>query len=244
MRWDLSKQVAYNSYDYFEKTLITDNGFREYDVRWLLDKKINPNGFLVLGKAYATYLQTKYQERRVVVGHDFRKYSQDLSRSFIVGLLSAGAEVIDIGLAITPIVYFAQHHFQIRGAAAVTASHNENGWIGLKLAKGLSSTLGPAEIQEFKQLVQGGKFNSGTGKYGSFDGMDAIYSADILKGGTLKRKLKVVLAAGNGTAGRFAPSVLKSLGADVIELDCTGDWDFPNHNPNPEDLSFLHSISK
>jgi phosphomannomutase / phosphoglucomutase len=252
MRWDLSKDVRYNSFDYFDKTLITDNGFREYDVRWLLDKKegnfhkieINPNGFVVLGKAYATYMQTRYQERRIVVGNDFRRYSQDLCRSFIVGLLSAGAEVIDIGLAITPIVYFAQHHLQVRGAAAITASHNENGWTGLKLAKGLSSTLGPEEIQDFKQLVMSGKFHSGSGTYQSFDGMDEIYSADLLKGGPLKRKLKVVLAAGNGTAGRFAPPVLKALGAEIIELDCNGDWDFPNHNPNPEDLSFLHSISK
>ena len=128
MRWQILNNVPYNSFDYFEKTLITDNGFREYDVRWILGEEINPNGFLVLGRAYGTYVQEVLGEERVVVGHDFRSYSQNLCRSLVVGLLSTGIHVLDIGLALTPMVYFAQHHFKTKGATMITASHNENGW--------------------------------------------------------------------------------------------------------------------
>ena len=244
MRWDIRTDVPQNSYDYFEKTQITDNGFREYDVRWLLGKEINPNGFVVLGKAYGTMMRERYGETRVVVGHDFRAYSQELGRSLTVGLLSAGMHVIDIGLALTPILYFSQHHFNARAGAMVTASHNENGWCGLKLASGLSSTLGPEGILQFKETVKGGKFHSGPGTYESFDGMFDYYLKDLLAAGTLARKLKVVVAAGNGTAGHFAPTLLRALGCEVVELDCEADWNFSRHNPNPEDVAFLHSISK
>ena len=244
MRWDIRTDVPQNSFDYFEKTQITDNGFREYDVRWLLGKEVNPNGFVVLGKAYGTMMRERYGETRVVVGHDFRAYSQELGRSLTVGLLSAGMHVIDIGLALTPILYFSQHHFNARAGAMVTASHNENGWCGLKLASGLSSTLGPEGILQFKETVKGGKFHSGPGTYESFDGIFDYYLKDLLAAGTLARKLKVVVAAGNGTAGRFAPPLLRALGCEVVELDCEADWNFSRHNPNPEDVAFLHSISK
>jgi len=244
MRWQIRPAVPNNSFDYFEQTLMTDNGFREYDVRWLIGKEINPNGFVVLGQAYGTFLQEQFHESRVVVGHDFRSYSQELSRSLVVGLLSTGVHVIDIGLALTPMVYFAQHHFQSKAAAMVTASHNENGWTGLKLAEGLSSTLGPEGIQAFRKTVHGGKFKSGSGTYETRDDLFAAYLADVTAAGTLPRKLKVAIAAGNGTAGRFAPPVLARLGCELVELDCTPDWTFPHHNPNPEDIKFLHGISK
>jgi len=244
MRWDILSKVAYNSFDYFEQTLITDNGFREYDVRWVVGKEINPNGFVVLGRAYGTMAQEVLKETRVVIGHDFRSYSQDLLRSLAVGLMSTGMHVIDVGLSLTPMVYFAQHHFNAKAAMQVTASHNENGWTGIKIADGLSSTLGPEGILQFKGYVKGTKFISGSGTYESFDGIDDLYRADAVAGGKLTRPIKVVLAAGNGTAGRFVPSALRELGCDVIELDCTPDWDFKRHNPNPEDLSFLHAMSQ
>lgn len=242
MRFDIQSHVPFNSYDYFEKTLITDNGFREYDVRWLVGDEINANGFLVLGQAYGTMAQEVLGESKVVVGHDFRKYSQDLQRSLIVGLMSTGMHVIDIGLALTPMVYFAQHHFNVKAACQVTASHNENGWCGMKIAKGLSSTLGPEGILQFKEIVHSGKFRSGKGSYESFDGMDEIFINDAVGGYKLKKPIKVVVAAGNGTGGRFAPEAMRRLGCEVVEVDCTADWDFKRHNPNPEDVSFLHGI--
>jgi phosphomannomutase / phosphoglucomutase len=243
-RWQISSQVPFNSFDYFEKTLITPNGFREYDVRWLLGKEINPNGFVVLGKAYGTYIQSITGQNTVVIGHDFRLYSQDLERSFVVGLLSTGAHVIDIGLCISPMVYFAQYHFNSKGGVMITASHNENGWTGAKLADGLSSTLGPAGITAFRAVVESGQFTQAAGAYESFDGIFDPYLADVLVPGRLKRRIKVVAAAGNGTAGRFVPTILREAGCDVVEVDCTADWDFKRHNPNPENVKFLHSMQQ
>src|SRR6187399_2075221 len=243
MRWQIQKQVPFNSYDYFERTLITGNGFREYDVRWLLGKEVNPNGFIVLGKAYGTYAKRVLGESKVVVGHDFRKYSQELCHAFILGLLSSGVDVLDIGLALSPMLYFAQHHYGCKAGAMITASHNENGWTGIKIAKGLSSTLEPPDIIEFRKIVESGDYESGKGAYTNTTETYEAYKKDALKDGPLSKKLKVVLAAGNGTAGRFVPQALRELGCEVIELDCTPDWDFKRYNPNPEDVAFLHNIS-
>ena len=170
-RWEIKTQVPFNSFEYFEQTLITSNGFREYDVRWLLGKEVNPNGFIVLGKSYGTFTRRVLKQSRVVVGHDFRKYSQDLCNAFILGLLSSGVDVTDIGLAISPMLYFAQHCFQSQAGAMITASHNENGWTGIKLANGLSSTLGPEGIQTFREIVEGGDFESGAGSYSAHTGL-------------------------------------------------------------------------
>ncbi len=244
MDWHIESNVPYNSAEYFEKTLITDNGFREYDVRWLLGKEINPNGFVVLGRAFGTYAREVLGEDRVVVGHDFREYSQDLARSFVVGLLWSGVHVADIGLALSPILYFAQHHLGLKAGAMLTASHNENGWTGLKLADGLSSTLGPEGIQRFKEIVKQGRYASGAGTYESHEGVFEAYVEDIVKGGRLEHPVDMVLATGNGTAGRFAPAALRALGCNVVEVDTDLDWTFPRHNPNPEDVSFLKSIGE
>ncbi len=187
-RWQISSQVPFNSFEYFEKTLITPNGFREYDVRWLLGKEINPNGFVVLGKAYGTYIKDITGQNTVVIGHDFRLYSQDLARSFVVGLLSTGAQVIDIGLCLSPMLYFAQHHFDAKGGVMITASHNQNGWTGAKLADGLSSTLGPDGITAFRAVVESGQFTQAAGTYESFDGIFDPYLADVLAPGRLKRR--------------------------------------------------------
>ncbi|MEO8097565.1 MAG: phosphomannomutase/phosphoglucomutase [Acidobacteriota bacterium] len=243
MRWSIQNQVPQNSFDYFEHTLITGNGFREYDVRWLLGKEVNPNGFIVLGKSYGTYAKRVLGESHVAVGHDFRKYSQDLCNAFILGLLSSGVDVLDIGLALSPMLYFAQHHLKCKAGAMITASHNENGWTGIKIAKGLSSTLEPDDIIAFRRIVEGGDYESGKGSYEIVEDLYKHYADDALKGGPLAKKLKVVVAAGNGTGGRFAPEILRRLGCEVIELDCTPDWDFKRYNPNPEDVAFLHNIS-
>ena len=117
MRWEINTQVPFNSFQYFEKTLIAPNGFREYDLRWLLGKEINPNGFLMMGRSYGTYIRRVLGMSQAVVGHDFRAYSQNLSYAFIIGLLSSGIDVLDIGLALTPMVYFAQHHFHLPGSS-------------------------------------------------------------------------------------------------------------------------------
>src|SRR5258708_26027205 len=158
MRWEIKREVPFNSYEYFERTLITVNGFREYDVRWLLGKEVNPNGFVVLGRGYGTFTRRLLKQNRVIVGHDFRAYSQDLCNAFILGLLSSGVDVIDIGLPISPMLYFAQHCFHSPTGAMITASHNENGAHGIQLANELSSTLRPVGIHTFREIAAAAVF--------------------------------------------------------------------------------------
>jgi len=243
-KWDIERSVTHNGAGYFEKTLITENGFREYDFRWQIGDEINANGFYVLGKAYGTYARQVLGEDKVVVGHDFRSYSQELSRSFALGVVSSGVDVVDIGLAMTPIVYFAQYHLSATAAAMVTASHNENGWTGLKLANGYSSTMGPAEVEDFKKLVYSQNYLDGAGTYLTEEGVFDAYLADLTQRGTVIKGLKVVVGAGNGTAGHFGPPILKALGCEVFETHCALDWNFPNYNPNPENVAFLQSLSE
>ena len=128
--------VPSNSADFFDKPLIKPTGFREYDVRWRLEggeePELNYSGLTVLGKAFGSWLFEHLdgfpKDPQVVVGHDFRSYSQNVKNAFVLGLLSTGAHVVDAGLLVSPALYFAQHHLDIPAGAMITASHNENGW--------------------------------------------------------------------------------------------------------------------
>lgn len=233
-----------NSADYFNETLIKLTGFREYDVRWLIEDEINYNGFLLLGKAYGTYLQDEYGLGKIVVGHDFRQYSQNVKNAFVLGLISTGMKVIDIGLCVSPCLYFAQHHLDIKGGAMITASHNENGWTGIKLGYDKSKTLGPDGIIALKKLVKSGKFRNGPGEYTENNTIQEVYIADCASMSKVDKPLRIVVATGNGTGGAFTPEILRRAGHTVIEQHVKLDWNFPNFNPNPEDVEFLHDIGK
>jgi phosphomannomutase/phosphoglucomutase len=142
----------------------------------------------------------------------------------------------------SPMLYYAQHLLNVPAGAELTASHNDNGWTGLKLADGLSSTLGPEGIAKFKEIVKGGNFATGAGRYETVEGVFDEYLKDIVRKQPLKTPVDVVVAAGNGTAGCFAPAVLRALGCNVVEQHCRLDWTFPNFNPNPEEHAFLQDI--
>jgi phosphomannomutase/phosphoglucomutase len=236
------EELTFNSGEYFQKALIKPAGFREYDVRWLIDKELNYQGLNVLGMAYGTFLQTEYGKKQIVVGHDFRFYSQNVKNAFVIGLMSSGMDVVDIGLCLSPTLYFAQHYLNIDGGAVVTASHNENGWTGIKLGYGPSKTLGPDGIMKFKETVYKKNYLQGNGTYSINNTVSEAYMQDIVKQAKTNKKLKVVVATGNGTAGLFTPEILRRAGHEVIEQHVGLDWDFPNFNPNPEDIEFLKDI--
>jgi phosphomannomutase/phosphoglucomutase len=182
---------------------------------------------------------------RIVTGHDYRSYSLSIKQALTLGLLEAGLEVHDIGLALSPIAYFAQFDLDIPCVAMVTASHNENGWTGVKMGANKPLTFGPEEMGRLKDIVLNGKFNPQPGgKLIRVDGMRERYIADVTKGIKLSRKLKVVCACGNGAAGAFAPDALRAMGAEVIEMDTNLDYNFPKYNPNPEDHEMLVSMGK
>jgi len=221
-------------------------GFREYDARWLYEKDINLLGIENLGKGLGTQIikHTKKNNPRVIVGHDYRSYSEEIKTALKKGLISTGCNIEDIGLSLSPTVYFAQFNLDADAVAMVTASHNENGWTGVKMGIKKGLTHAPEEMQELKAITLNENFIKGEGSEKQIEGFQQIYKDDLINKNKIKKKIKAVVACGNGTAGIFAPEILRGIGCEVIELDCNLDWTFPKYNPNPEDLEMLHAISK
>ena len=234
-----------NTVDYERLPLVKASGFREYDARWLIGSEINAQGFRALGLGLGTLLQARGIRPHIVTGHDYRNYSMDAKNALITGLLGAGCTVHDVGLAITPMAYFAQFDLDVPAVAMVTASHNENGWTGVKMGMERPFTFNPDEMLALKDIVLGGKWvERGGGRLIDAPDVAQRYIADLSKGPRLTRRLKVVVACGNGTAGIFAPQVLAAMGCEVVPLDCELDYTFPNYNPNPEDLKMLSAASR
>ena len=229
-----------------EKLKIDPYGFREYDARWLYKKDINLSGITNLGKGLGSQIikHTKKNNPRIIVGHDYRSYSEEIKSALISGLISTGCFVEDIGLSLSPMVYFAQFNLDADGVAMVTASHNENGWTGVKMGIKKGLTHAPEEMKELKEITLQEKFVQGKGGKKEIKNFDKVYKEDLIKKNKIKKKIKAVVACGNGTAGIFAPDILRQIGCEVIELDCNLDWTFPKYNPNPEDLEMLHEIAK
>jgi phosphomannomutase/phosphoglucomutase len=232
--------------------LVKPTGFREYDARWwfgvpgsLREPELDLAGATVVGLGLGTLLHELGGGPDVIVGHDYRAYSEAVKAALSEGLVGAGCRVHDIGLAVTPMAYFAREALAVQAVAMVTASHNENGWTGVKMGAEAPFTFGPAEMARLKEIVLGGAFRrAGGGAVVPVSGMRERYIADLTARPRFKRRIRAVVACGNGTAGAFAPEVLESLGVDVVPLDTDLDWTFPRYNPNPEDLAMLHAIAE
>jgi phosphomannomutase / phosphoglucomutase len=236
----------------FETTpLVKATGFREYDARWWFGApgsskapEINLLGVQALGLALGGLIREMGVKPRIVVGHDYRAYSLSIKQALTIGLIDSGAEVLDIGLALSPTAYFAQFALDAPAVAMVTASHNENGWTGVKMGANRPLTFGPEEMGRLKEIVLAGAFKPAAGgSWTQVDGMRERYIDDIASKFKLSRPIRVVAACGNGTAGAFGPEVLKRIGADVIPLDANLDWRFPKYNANPEDAAMLHDMA-
>ena len=225
---------------------INPSGFREYDARWIFEKDIDIEGIANLGKGLGSQIinHTKKNNPRVIVGHDYRSYSEKIKKALTQGLISTGCNVEDVGLSLSPMVYFAQFNLNSDAIAMVTASHNENGWTGVKMGIKKGLTHAPEEMTELKNITLNNKFKSGSGNFKKIDNFKDIYVQELIKKNKINKKIKTVVACGNGTAGVFAPEILKGIGCEVVELDCELDWSFPKYNPNPEDLEMLHAIAK
>jgi phosphomannomutase/phosphoglucomutase len=233
-----------NSFDYETQPLVTANGFREYDARWLFGKELNLLGVQALGLGLGTYFHEIGIKPRVATGHDFRSYSSSIKNALILGLMNAGCEVVDVGLALSPVAYFAQFALDCPAVAMVTASHNENGWTGVKMGAARPLTFGPDEINRLKAIVLGGEGKPRAGgSYTMIENFREQYLDAVTKGHKLSRPIKVIAACGNGTAGAFAPEALRRIGAEVIPMDTELDYTFPKYNPNPEDMEMLHAMA-
>jgi phosphomannomutase/phosphoglucomutase len=233
-----------NTAAYENEPLVKATGFREYDARWLFGPDINLLGIQALGLGLGTYIQ-ELGLSKIVVGHDFRSYSSSIKNALILGLISAGCEVHDIGLALSPTAYFAQFDLDIPCVAMVTASHNENGWTGVKMGAQRPLTFGPDEMGRLRDIVLGGNFvERDGGKLIRVEGEAERFIADVAKRASITRPLKVIAACGNGTAGAFAVDALQRMGvSEVIGMDTELDYTFPKYNPNPEDVEMLHSMA-
>jgi phosphomannomutase/phosphoglucomutase len=233
-----------NTYAYESEPLVKPTGFREYDARWLFEREINLMGVQALGMGLGTLIHEMGVRPDLVTGHDFRAYSSSIKYALVSGLMAAGVRVKDIGLALSPMAYFGQFALDCPCVAMVTASHNDNGWTGVKMGANPPVTFGPDEMGRLRDIVLSAAFKLREGgAYEFVPDFRERYIADLTDRPKITRKLKVVAACGNGTAGAFAPEVLERIGCEVIPLDAELDHTFPRYNPNPEDMKMLHAIA-
>src|SRR5215216_6055254 len=191
--------------------------FREYDIRGReTDDELSPDAVRAIGRGYGEFLRRRGIDT-LVVGRDSRRTSDELAQALIEGLLATGRAVIDVGLSTTPMVYWAQYHFQAQGAASVTASHNPPGWNGVKMAVGYSITTNREQIEELYDIVSRDAAQSGQGTLRSAD-IAGAYTADLVQRVSIRSRPKVLVNTGNGTAGFIAPQILREAGCDVVEL--------------------------
>ncbi len=227
-----------------EKVKINEQIFRGYDLRGVAGEDLDEARMEILGKAYTTFL---YRRRiwEVVVGRDNRLTSESYSKAFIKGLVESGVDVVDIGLSLAQIVYFAQYYFRFKGAAMVTASHNPVNYNGLKLAVGFSDTMTSPEIGEYKKITQSGKFKKfdRKGILRQEDVFDA-YKKDVLRKIGKIRKFKVVVDACNSTPGMFLPVLLRDAGCEVVEQNTELDGNFPSGTPDPTEREVQERLAK
>ncbi|MEZ5913776.1 MAG: phosphomannomutase/phosphoglucomutase [Paracoccaceae bacterium] len=236
--------IAPEAWDFQTTPMIAPTGFREYDARWRYPDQINLQGFTALGLGLGTQMHEAGIEPRIVVGSDFRSYSLEVRNAVTLGLVQAGIAVHDIGVALSPMAYFSQFHLGIPAVAMITASHNPNGWSGVKMGFQAPLTHGPDEMGRLRDIVLGGegKLRAG-GSYTRVDGVAEAYIRDLVGDFRLSRPLKVVCATGNGTASMFAPEVLRRIGCEVVALHNEPDCTFPHYNPNPEAMEMLHDMA-
>ena len=193
-----------NTYAFESEPMVKPTGFREYDARWLFGGEINLMGMQALGLGLGTLIHALGVKPEIVTGHDFRGYSASIKMALVTGLMAAGCKVHDIGLAVTPMAYFAQFDLDVPCVAMVTASHNDNGWTGVKMGANRPLTFGPDEMARLKDIVLNARSSARSGgAYRFVENFPERYIADLTDRPKLKRKLKVVCACGNGTAGAF-----------------------------------------
>jgi phosphomannomutase/phosphoglucomutase len=214
--------------------------FREYDIRGIADKELLDPEVELIGRALATHL-IRQSGRLICLGRDCRLSGRRIHDALLKGMLAAGAEVLDIGVGPTPVLYYSAVHFKANGAIMITGSHNPSEYNGLKTVCG-SGTLHGEQIQQVLKLIQAKDFESGTGTVKTVDAATPYVDEVAAQFSTLPRKVKVVFDAGNGTAGPTIHRILEKLNIEPIELFFDMDGRFPNHHPDPTVVSNLKHL--
>lgn len=221
--------------------------FREYDIRGRVPEifpdatdELSDEGMRALGAAFGTLAQERGRDR-VSVCYDLRTYSERLKDAFVAGLLASGMHVIDIGCGLSPTLYFSTVHLDCPAGVMITASHNPQGWSGLKMSLDYVQTLLRPDIERMQEICETGAFKSGEGTVEKMDLTEA-YISDMVERVEMARPLKIVLDPGNGTAALFCEDAFRRAGVDVVPLFCEPDPTFPNHFPNPSEMSAREAI--
>ena len=214
--------------------------FKAYDIRGIVPSTINEAVAEALGRAFGTVARAE-GETRVAVGRDGRLSGAMLSAALMRGLVAAGIEVIDIGMATTPMLYFAANT-QCRSGIQVTGSHNPKDYNGFKMVMAGRAIYGE-DIQRLRQRMQSETYARGKGRSAAMD-IVPEYTARIVNDAKLARPMKIVVDSGNGIPGATAPAILRALGCEVIDLYSRVDGDFPNHHPDPSKPENLADLIK
>lgn len=212
--------------------------FREYDLRGReSDDELNEKAMFFIGHGFGTYLRRK-NITDSVVGHDARATSESFTAEFIKGMNESGINVTDIGTVTTPMGYWAQHYFNIKGGAVITASHNPVGWNGAKISDDISKTLSGEEIQKVYEIISRDDFESGQGNVKKEE-IHENYIKDLLSKVKITQKYKILVNTGNGTAAIIAPELLRRAGCEIVEYNTNIDPTYPNYTPNPENIAMM-----
>jgi phosphomannomutase/phosphoglucomutase len=215
--------------------------FRAYDIRGIVGRTLTPPLVRDIGRALGSVGRER-GAATFAVCRDGRLSGPELSNSLMEGLAAAGADVVDIGMAPTPLAYFAAHHLGCGSCVAVSGSHNPPDYNGLKMVVGGNALYGE-DIQHLRSLIEKNEFASGKGKRSQADVLDA-YVERIVGDVKLARAFHVAIDCGNGVAGMLAPRLYRRLGCEVTELYCEVDGRFPNHHPDPAQPKNLVELIK
>ncbi len=217
--------------------------FREYDVRGRESlEELNESSIYHIARGFGRMLQD-HNVTEAIVGHDARSTSERFHDQVIKALTESGVNVVDIGLVTTPMSYWAQFHFNVKGLVMITASHNPVGWNGLKLGTDLARTLLPDAIKNLYAIIAREEYTEGAGKIRHEDVKEA-YFADLVSRAKLGRKLKVLINTGNGTAGAYAPELFRLFGCEVVEHYTAIDPTYPHYTPNPDGTVMMDDTGK
>lgn len=215
------------------------NIFRAYDIRGIADTDLNDTTVESIGKAYGTYM-ARNGHKRVSVGRDVRLTSGRIRDALIRGIISTGVDVVDVGVVPTPLVYFSIVHLETDGSVMITGSHNPIEYNGLKMNEGLLSLYGD-QILHLRSLIENEDFVTGNGSVSEAEVVSAYQ--DVLRDRiSIDRPFKIVIDAGNGTAGPIAPDIYEEMGCEVIRLFCEPDGNFPNHLPDPTVMKYTKDM--
>ena len=226
--------------------MVNPQTFRQYDIRGIVDKDLNVDVLLTIGKAFGTFVRRK-GKKTVVIAGDARLTTPDYKKAFTEGLLSTGCDVTDVGICASPVLYFAIWKLKMDAGVMITASHNPKEYNGIKLNLGMASVFGE-QIQEILKLIQNNDFETEmtasmqSKNANHFEGIIEIYSDYIVDNIKLARPVKCIVDAGNGVGGPILPNILRRLGCQVKEMYCEPDGTFPNHHPDPTIEAYMTDL--